>query len=117
MILIAIANGTVREFVYGPRMSTLAAHQLSTLTALVLFTAYTWALAVWMPLAGVGQALRVGLMWLVMTIAFEFVFGRYVAGHSWAALFADYNIFKGRVWVLIPVAVFILPYLVHVMRR
>ena len=46
-------------------------------------------------------ALFIGIFWLVLTIIFEFLFGHFVIGHSWEKLFADYNIFKGRLWLLV----------------
>jgi hypothetical protein len=45
--------------------------------------------------------LSIGIFWVVLTIIFEFVFGHYVMGHSWQKLFADYNIFNGRLWILV----------------
>jgi hypothetical protein len=35
------------------------------------------------------------------TIAFEFLFGHYVMGHSWDSLWADYNVLQGRLWPLV----------------
>ena len=40
--LIAIANGVLREYGYGKRMTERAAHQLSTLIVIVLFGIYIW---------------------------------------------------------------------------
>jgi len=40
--------------------------------------------------------ITIGLVWLAMTVAFEFLFGDYVAGHSWDRLLHDYNLFAGR---------------------
>jgi hypothetical protein len=37
MVAIAIANGVVREAWYGKYLSELAAHQISTLIAVILF--------------------------------------------------------------------------------
>jgi hypothetical protein len=42
MILIAIANGVLREYGYGKRMTECAAYQLSTLIGIVLFGIYIW---------------------------------------------------------------------------
>jgi hypothetical protein len=42
MVAIAIANGALRESGYGQHLSELTAHQISTLTAVVLFGAYIW---------------------------------------------------------------------------
>jgi hypothetical protein len=47
-----------------------------------------------------------------MTITFEFGFGHFVAGHSWAKLLADYNILQGRVWSLFLVWITVLPFVV-----
>ncbi len=50
-------------------------------------------------------ALRLGLTWLVLTVAFEFLFGHFVMGHSWTTLFQDYNILAGRMWSIVLVRV------------
>jgi hypothetical protein len=63
----------------------------------------------WPPASG-EQAWAVGALWLVLTLAFEFLFGRYVARKSWQHLFHDYNVLAGRVWVLIPAWVAAAPY-------
>ena len=72
-----------------------------------------WLLQRGWPLADVGVALRVGLAWLVMTIAFEFGFGHYVAGHSWQRLWADYDLRRGRVWGLFVAWLALVPPLVY----
>jgi len=41
------------------------------------------------------------LTWLALTVAFEFLFGHFVMGHSWTTLFQDCNILAGRLWVLV----------------
>jgi len=42
MVAIAIANGVLREAWYGKHLGELQAHQVSMLTAVVLFGVYTW---------------------------------------------------------------------------
>jgi hypothetical protein len=110
MVFLAIANGAVRECWYGRRMPELRAHQISTLAAGVLFFASTWLLGLAWPLASAGQAFAIGAIWLVLTIAFEFCFGRLVMKAAWRRLFQDYNLLKGRVWSLLLVWLFLLPY-------
>jgi hypothetical protein len=52
MIVIAIANGVLREYGYGKRMRERAAHQLSTLIGIVLFGIYIWGVILfWVALA------------------------------------------------------------------
>ena len=42
-----------------------------------------------------------GIMWVALTVAFEFLAGHYVFGNSWKRLTADYNVFRGRIWILV----------------
>jgi hypothetical protein len=88
----------------------LRAHQVSTLTGGIAFATYIWGLSRVWPLESAVQALGIGLMWVAMTVAFEFLFGRYAARRPWSALLADYNLLAGRVWVLLLVWLAIAPY-------
>lgn len=107
-----ILNGIVRQATYGKHVPELTAHQVSTLTAVLLAGAVVWlALRVW-PVATSSQAWSIGFFWLFLTIAFEFGFGRFVAGHPWDRLLADYNIFNGRVWSVFLVWITVLPYVI-----
>jgi len=113
MVFIAIANGALREGCYGEHLSELRAHQVSTVTGILLFGVYIWVLLrLWKP-ESAGQALTIGLMWLGMTVAFEFLFGHYVAKRPWSDLLHDYNLLAGRVWVVVLVWVTIAPYLFY----
>lgn len=111
MVAIAIVNGVVREAWYGSQLSELRAHQVSTLSALVLLGLYMgWVIRRWRPRSG-AQALGVGALWLGLTVAFEFLFGHYVAGHSWDRLVQDYDLLSGRLWPLVLLWVAAAPYL------
>lgn len=116
MLLIAVGNGILREAVFKKYMEHLAAHQLSTLTLLVFFAFYIWFIVERYPLTSSTQAISVGLLWLILTLCFEFGFGRY-RGSSWQILLEDYNLLKGRLWILIPVWVAIAPYLFYKIKN
>ena len=111
MVAIAILNGAIREKAYGPFMGELSAHQLSTFIIILLFGAYIWVLTGTYTIESPTQALIIGVMWLVMTVIFEFVFGHFVMGHPWSRLLQDYNLFKGRVWSLVLIWASVAPYL------
>ncbi|ACB53875.1 hypothetical protein cce_4527 [Crocosphaera subtropica ATCC 51142] len=113
MIVIAILNATVREKIYGKFVTELQAHQLSTLTAVLLFAAYIWGLTSLFPLKSSSQAIVIGCLWLVLTVMFEFSFGHYVAQQSWAKLLQDYNLLAGRVWIFVPLCIAIFPWLFY----
>ena len=116
MVAIAILNGAIREKAYGPFMGELPAHQVSTFIIILLFGAYIWVLTGTYPIESPTQALIIGVMWLVMTVIFEFVFGHFVMGHPWSGLLQDYNLFKGRVWSLVLIWASVAPYLFYRIR-
>jgi hypothetical protein len=109
MVLIAIINGALRELTYGKVLPELRAHQISCGTGVLLFGFYTWLLSLKWPLESMTQAITVGLIWLTLTVAFEFLFGHYVGHHPWSRLLADYNLLAGRLWILVLLAVATLP--------
>jgi hypothetical protein len=111
LVFIAIINGAIRDFTYKNALGELAAHQLSTLTGIILFGIYIWAIGLKWKLESARQAVAVGLIWLALTVAFEFLFFHYVAGHPWSVLLDAYNICEGKVWVLVLFFVAIAPYL------
>lgn len=113
LILIGIANGVLRETTYGKRMPELRAHQLSSLIGVGLFYGAFWLILRAYPTASTAQALTVGLFWMLMTVAFEFGFGRWAAGHSWRRLLYDYDLGAGRVWGLVVLAIFLAPLVFH----
>jgi hypothetical protein len=117
MVFIAIANGALREGWYGKHVSELRAHQISTVTGVLLFGIYIWMLIrIWIPTSS-RQAITIGLVWLGMTVAFEFLFGHYVAKRSWHELLRDYNILAGRIWLVVLVRVTIAPYVFHRLQQ
>ena len=101
MVFIAILNGAIRQGWYAKHVTELRAHQISTVTGIALFAAYMLALfRVW-KIASVRQPLLTGFLWLGFTVAFEFLFGRYVMGHAWSRLLKDYDVTGGHLWPLV----------------
>lgn len=107
--VLAIANGVAREGLYGEAVGDQAAHQISTVTLIMMIVGYSWLLQRLWPLASSRAAWQVGAAWVALTIAFEFGFGHYATGNSWSALLADYNILEGRLWLLVPLAILMAP--------
>ncbi|MCY2954268.1 MAG: hypothetical protein NTU53_20225 [Planctomycetota bacterium] len=82
LVIVAIVNGTFRVAVLNPRFSDLTAHQISSVTGSVLILPVTMSL---IPILGASSTkglLGIGLLWLALTVTFEFSFGHFVAGHS-----------------------------------
>lgn len=101
MLIVSVANGTLRDFTYGRHLPELAVHQLSTLSGIVLLGAVIYLFVRRWPPASAQQAFSIGLFWMLLTVVFEFLFFHYVGGHSWAELLANYDLSKGRLWPLL----------------
>ncbi|HEX5719712.1 MAG TPA: hypothetical protein VF179_26390 [Thermoanaerobaculia bacterium] len=111
LLATAVLNGTFRVAVLVPRYGEGAGHVISTLLLCVLITLLSWAAIGWVHPATAAQAAAVGVLWLALTVVFEFGFGRFVAHKTWAELLADYNVLGGRIWVLVLLTTMAAPYL------
>ena len=112
MMVLAIINGSVREFAFQPYMSELTAHQISTVTLLLVFAVYFRFLFTRWPLATAKQSWTVGIVWFLFTLAFEFGIGL-TQGASWAQMFHAYNLMRGQFWLFIPLWVLTGPYVFY----
>lgn len=109
MLLVSVTNGAIRDFTYGQHLSELAAHQISTASGIVLLGMVIAVFCRLVPPSSAREAFSLGLFWLGLTLAFEFLFFHYVGGHSWSALLANYNVFEGRVWVFLVLWIAVAP--------
>ena len=113
LMVFAIVNAGIREGFYVNFLNELQAHQMSTFTLMVIIVLYTYVL---LRFSGYDiterQAVTMGGIWFIMTVAFEFLAGHYVFGSSWDELWGSYNILNGRVWALIPISVLLAPLII-----
>ena len=110
LLVAAVANGGFREAAIVPALGAAAAHVISTLLLCAVIIALSWLTIGWIHPVSRAQAWTVGVMWVVFTVAFEFLAGHYLFGHPWNRLLADYNILRGRIWVLVVLATVVAPY-------
>ena len=116
MIVIAFTNATLRELVIKKSYNEFQAHQLSTVTLIILCSIYIWFIYPFLGIQDMRQAFITGGIWTLMTIAFEFFLGR-LAKKSWEELFRNYNLLDGHLWVIFLFCLFLLPALVHLLRH
>lgn len=112
IMLVAILNGAARDMLLVPRLGDVVARALSCVTLASLILVVTWISLPWIHPASIGDAWNIGAMWLGMTLAFEFLVGHYLFRTPWPTLLADYNLFAGRLWILVLVATLVAPALV-----
>jgi hypothetical protein len=101
LLTCAFANGTIREILIVPRTGELVAHAVSSVTLSLAILVLAWLIIPWIAPRSPGDAWTIGVVWLALTLAFELLAGHYLFGNSWSRLFADYNILRGRIWILV----------------
>ncbi len=103
LFVVDFSLGAVRELLVAPAIGEPSAHVVGTLAFVAVLLGITVALVRRSrPSCSLTDLWLVGLLWLALTLAFEFLFFHYAAGKSWEDLLADYNVLQGRIWVLVP---------------
>lgn len=112
ILVLAMLNGILREKGLIPAMGSFGAFIASgvILSACIFTVAFLGA--PWYGRLPSADWLLVGLFWLLLTLAFEFGFGRFLQHKSWADLVEAYTFKGGNIWPLVLVAILIAPWLV-----
>jgi hypothetical protein len=116
ILCFAIANGALRQGFLIPRLGERAGHIISTLMLSGAVFMATWIMLPWIRPGSVRAAWSVGVLWISLTLAFEFLAGHYVFRISWEKLFADYNLAAGRIWILVLACTLLSPVVVYRLR-
>ena len=59
----------------------------------------------------------IGLLWVALTLAFEFLFGHYVAGKSWSEVCQVFNVARGNLFLVALIVAGLAPWLAARARR
>lgn len=112
MVVCAIFNAGLRQSVLIPSLGETLGRAVSTVTLSAAILVIAYVFLAWSDVERSGADLwLMGLMWLVLTVMFEFGFGHFVMGNSWDTLLHDYNILEGRIWVVVLAVTLTGPYL------
>ena len=100
IIPLAIINGGLRDKILEPLIGSYALPASGIMLCAMIFI-ITWAL---LPRLGIGSQktyIMTGLMWVLLTVFFEFCMGILVSGLPWSKLMDAYNITTGNLWVIV----------------
>jgi hypothetical protein len=117
LLALAIVNGGARESWITPRWGEPIGHWVSTAIFCTVILIVTWLFVGWIGPTSTTAGWQVGLYWLALTVAFEFLGGHFLFGSSWESLLADYNLMRGRVWVAVLVTTAVAPVLMFGLRK
>lgn len=101
LALLAIILGALRTKFILPATDEPSAHQIGTGIFLFVQFLVIYFFVRFARITVTKDLIFIGLFWIVLTVLFEFVFGHYIMNHPWEKLLADYNIFAGRLWLLV----------------
>lgn len=106
-----IGNGILREAVLVGWLGRRGADVASALMGIVIILAVTRPFLRRAPDRTWRALATVSVTWLVLTVAFEFLFGHYVDGKSWSELVANYYLWRGALWPLVLASLIAAPFL------
>ena len=108
LALVAVLNGWLREVALIPALGPTWGYVLSTLTLSAAVFVVTHLTIRWMAPRSLADAATIGAIWVLLTVGFELSLGR-LTGVSWAELFAEYDVARGRIWILVLMATALAP--------
>jgi hypothetical protein len=104
----AVANGVIRDKTYGKNMGETASHSLAVAPLAAVVGFWAGLVAHWWPLRNRRSAIRVGILWLALTLAFETGLGK-ARGVSTHDQLAEYDVRRGKLWPLALVTIALAP--------
>lgn len=110
-LLIAVFMGAIREKLLRRIMGESAARLIGSLALCAAIFLLTRVYLHWAGPGDPAMLLALGAGWALATVAFECFMGRVLMRMSWREIFADYNVFKGRFWPLVPLVLLFGPLL------
>ncbi len=108
-VLAAIALGGLRDRFLGPRLGIERAQRWLTMALCLVIFLGTWVLGTVVGPLGPQSAWCIGVVWTLATLVLETVLGRCLLGLTWSEIAADYRLWRGRLWPLVPVSTFMAP--------
>lgn len=111
ILVCAVLNGGLREALLMPSLGKPAALVLSGVLLSIVIVAVSLLLVPRLGRLSTSQGLYIGLLWLCLTLIFEFGFGRLVQHQSWQQLGEAYTFKEGNIWPLVLVVTLVAPLL------
>jgi hypothetical protein len=115
ILVAAIANGAFREGVLIPQLGKTPGLILSGVLLSTLIVLVTWLALPWLGATAPPQLIRIGIAWLLLTLVFEFSFGR-LRGKSWDDILAAYSFADGNLWPIVLLVTAAAPYIAGRLR-
>jgi hypothetical protein len=100
-LAVAIATAIIRDKFMVPVLGALLGKAIGTLLVGAIIFGLIYASIGKLQATTQVSLFKLGIFWTVLTVAFECLFGHYVMGLTWESIWAEYNVFQGRLWPLV----------------
>lgn len=107
---LAVLNGILRQQLVAPMLGSDLALPISGITLSLMVFLVTYFSIGFFRTTKPAHYFLIGAQWVVMTLAFEFLFGHFVVGKSWGQLLQTFNIARGDLFLVVLLVSFFSPY-------
>jgi hypothetical protein len=116
LIAAEIVHGILRAILLVPIVGEFRSNQIGVFTGSAIILVIACLTIRWVGAKRTSGLLTVGFIWLVLTVAFEILFGRFVVGLTWERLAASYNMIQGGLMPLGLLVLFFSPLIAAKLR-
>ena len=118
LILISaeIIHGLLRAIALVPLVGEFRSNQIGVFTGSGIILVIAYLTIRWIGARQPRELLLVGLIWLLLTVAFEVLFGRFVMSLSWEQITSGYNVLSGELMPLGLLVLFFSPMIAAKLR-
>lgn len=95
IIFAEMIHGILRGLFLVPVFGDLASRQIGVFTGSLIILVISYITVRWIGAKIKTELLITGLIWMLLTIAFEISFGRLVMNYPWERILSDFNILNG----------------------
>ncbi len=117
IILAETIHGIFRGLFIVPLIGDLPSRQIGVLVGSVLIFIIALIFIRWLKADTFRDLIFVGIIWVILTVTFEIVLGRFVMGAAWERILSDYNISEGGFMIFGLTFMLFSPYLAHRLRK
>jgi hypothetical protein len=107
----------LRTLLLQPLVGDFRARQIAVFTGILIIFTTTFLFIRWINAKNVWQLLGVGLLWLILTVSFEIILGRFAAGFDWERILSDYDLSNGGLLSIGLILMFFSPLIVAKIRK
>lgn len=115
IILAETIHGILRGLFLVPVLGDFRSRQIGAVTGSFIILAVAYFCLRWIGATAPPLLLRIGAVWVILTITFEVCLGR-ATGASWERIFSDYRIDQGGLLAFGMVILLLSPWIAHWLR-